>query len=190
MTKLALFKFVKIPENQYLKGLFYVILLSMTFKDNKIKLVAIYLYISELHESLLKYSCQRFTNNNQPEFTDAEIMTIYIFVVSELQLFKVKQIHKYTKNHLLSWFPRLGSYVAFNKRLNRLSEAFKQLGVSLISDFQPNDCILTTNLLDSMPIITCSGKRKAKVALEITDKGYNSTKDFYYYGLKLHALVS
>ena len=35
-----------------------------------------------------------------------------------------------------------------------------------------------------MPIITCSGKRKAKVATEITDKGYNSTKKMYYYGLK------
>ncbi len=39
-----------------------------------------------------------------------------------------------------------------------------------------------------MPIITCSGKRTGKVAREITDKGYNSTKGFYYYGLKLHAL--
>ena len=39
-----------------------------------------------------------------------------------------------------------------------------------------------------MPIITYSGKRTGKVAKEITDKGYNSTKGFYYYGLKLHAL--
>jgi len=55
-------------------------------------------------------------------------------------------------------------------------------------DFQPNDCCLDQSLLDSMPIITCSGKRTGKVAREITDKGYNSTKGFYYYGLKLHAL--
>ena len=48
--------------------------------------------------------------------------------------------------------------------------------------------MLDTSLLDSMPIITCSGKRKGKVATEITSKGFNSTKGFYYYGLKLHAL--
>lgn len=39
-----------------------------------------------------------------------------------------------------------------------------------------------------MPIITCSGKRKGKVAQEITAKGYCSTKSMYYYGMKLHAL--
>ena len=41
----------------------------------------------------------------------------------------------------------------------------------------------------SDPIITCSGKREAKVAREITDKGFCSTKGIYYYGLKLHALA-
>lgn len=39
-----------------------------------------------------------------------------------------------------------------------------------------------------MPIITCSGKRSGKVAREITNKGYCSTKGMYYYGLKLHLL--
>ena len=79
-------------------------------------------------------------------------------------------------------------YTAFDKRLNRLSEAFKLLSTILITEFQPDDCIKNTSLLDSMPIITCSGKRKAKVATEIIDKGYNSTKKMYYFGLKLHAL--
>lgn len=32
-------------------------------------------------------------------------------------------------------------------------------------------------------------KRKAKVAVEITDKGYYSTKSMYYFGFKLHALA-
>ena len=40
-----------------------------------------------------------------------------------------------------------------------------------------------------MPIVTCKGKnRKAKVATEIVDKGWCSTKNMYYYGLKLHIL--
>lgn len=42
-------------------------------------------------------------------------------------------------------------------------------------------------LIDSLPIITCSGKRKAKVALDMTDKGFCSSKNMYYYGLKLHS---
>jgi hypothetical protein len=41
-----------------------------------------------------------------------------------------------------------------------------------------------------MPVITCGGRNRAgKVAKEITAKGYCSTKDQYYYGLKLHALA-
>jgi len=40
-----------------------------------------------------------------------------------------------------------------------------------------------------MPIVTCMQKnRKAKVAREVVDKGWCSTKNMYYYGLKLHLL--
>jgi len=41
-----------------------------------------------------------------------------------------------------------------------------------------------------MPIITCKGKNRiAKVAGECVDKGFCSTKNMYYYGLKLHLLA-
>ncbi|MCX6230862.1 MAG: transposase [Bacteroidetes bacterium] len=53
----------------------------------------------------------------------------------------------------------------------------------------PKDCSSEISLLDSLPIITCSGKRVGKVATELTDKGYCSTKGMYYYGVKLHALA-
>ena len=135
------------------------------------------------------YSCQRFSNNSQPEFTDPEVMTIYLYVMNIEQRFKIKQIYGYASDHLRSWFPLLPSYEAFNMRLNRLGEAFKLLSASLISSHLPSGCILDQSLLDSMPIITCSGKREGKVAREITDKGFCSTKGIYYYGLKLHALA-
>jgi hypothetical protein len=45
-------------------------------------------------------------------------------------------------------------------------------------------------LPDSMPVITSAGRnRTGKVAPEITSNGYCSTKNQYYYGLKLHALA-
>jgi hypothetical protein len=34
-----------------------------------------------------------------------------------------------------------------------------------------------------------SGKRKGKVATDLTDKGYCSTKNLYCYWVKLHALA-
>ena len=154
-----------------------------------VKLIEIYIYICERYEEELKYCCERFTNNNQPELTDQEIMTIYLYGIHEEQRFKVKQIHRFANEYLRSWFPNLGSYAAFNNRLNRLSEAFRHLVAPLLSEFQPKDCCLDQSLLDSMPIITCSGRRTPKVATELVNKGVCSSKGMYYHGLKLHALA-
>ena len=154
-----------------------------------IKLIEIYFYICKRYDEELKYYCERFSNNDEPEFTDQEIMTIYLFAIQEEQRFKVKQIHRFANEYLRSWFPNLGSYTAFNNRLNRLSEAFKQLVIPLLNEFRPEDCCLDQSLLDSMPIITCSGRRVPKVATEIIDKGICSSKGMYYHGLKLHALA-
>ena len=57
----------------------------------------------------------------------------------------------------------------------------------MIQSFKPKDCNSLISIVDSMPIVTCKGKnREGKVATEITSKGYCSTKNMYYYGLKLH----
>jgi hypothetical protein len=154
-----------------------------------LKLVEIYLYICKRFEEDLKYYCERFSNNNDPALSDQEIMTIYLFCMQEEQRFKIKQIHRFANEYLRSWFPALGSYQAFNKRINRLSEAFRKLTEPLLNEFIPEDCFLDQSLLDSMPIITCSGKRTPKVATEIVDKGRCSSKNLYYHGLKLHALA-
>lgn len=154
-----------------------------------IKLIKIYFFICDCYEIDLKYFCERFSNNNQPELTDQEVMTIYLYAIHEEQRFKVKQIYQFTHDYLLSWFPTLGSYASFDNRLNRLSEAFKQLASTLLKQNQPPDCLLDQSLLDSMPVITCSGRRSPKVATEIVDKGVCPSKGIFYHGLKLHALA-
>jgi hypothetical protein len=163
--------------------------MDMIIEAKALKLVQIYLYICKRYEEDLNYCCERFSNNKNPKLTDQEIMTIYLFVKTEEQRFKVKQIHKFALDYLSSWFPELGSYAAFNNRLNRLSEAFKLLIDPMLSQFKPEDCSTSISVLDSMPIVTCSGKRQGLVANEITDKTYCSTKNMWYHGLKLHALA-
>lgn len=154
-----------------------------------LKLIKIYFLVEERYQEELQYCCQRFSNNDRPKFTDVEIMTIYLFVTHQEQRFKVKQIHRFANDYLREWFPELGSYAAFNNRLNRLSEAFKQLLSRLVEDHMPPECSTEQSLLDSMPIITCSGKREPKVATELVDKGRCSSKGIYFHGLKLHALA-
>nr|WP_320117916.1 transposase [uncultured Marinifilum sp.] len=159
----------------------------MISKDKDDKLIRIYFLVCEKFEELQFY-CERFSNNSKPEFTDQEIMTIYLYCMHYEEHIKVKQIHRFASDWLRSWFPKLVGYKAFNNRLNKLSGAFARLVEILLSDYQPEDCCLDQSLLDSMPIITCSGKRSGKVATEITDKGFCSTKGIYYYGMKLHLL--
>jgi hypothetical protein len=161
----------------------------MISKAKSTKLVEIFFYVSDAYEKELKFSCERFSNNSSPEFTDQEIMTVYLFCISQEQRTKIKQIYNFADEYLRSWFPKLPSYAAFNNRINRLSEAFRLLTASLLRTHQPSDCNTQESLLDSVPVITCLGKRTGKVAPELTEKGYCSTKSLYYYGLKLHALA-
>lgn len=165
------------------------IILSMIPKIKADKLVKIYFHVCHKFENDLQFRCSRFSNNHSPEFTDQEAMTIYLYAISQEQRMRISQIHAFADEYMRSWFPKLPSYAAFNYRLNWLSEAFKHLAGSLLTDFKPEDCNNQVSILDSLPIITCSGKRTGKVAREITDKGFCSTKSMYYYGLKLHALA-
>ena len=167
---------------------FNKIILNTNLNNKDYKLIKIYEYVCQKFEESLKYQCERFSNNNNPKFTDQEIITIYLFSMHYQGIFKIKQIHQFAQDYLLSWFPDLGSYQAFNNRLNRMSNIMNTLTAFLLEEFTPKDCSQEFSVLDSMPIITCSGKRSGKVAQEITDKGYCSTKGIYYYGLKLHAL--
>lgn len=63
----------------------------MRIKGQRTKLIVMYLYISGVYKYDLMYSCQRFSNNSKPEFTDDEVMTIYLYSMHIEQRFKVKQ---------------------------------------------------------------------------------------------------
>ena len=155
---------------------FNKIILYTNNNNKDYKLVKIYDYVCEKFEEHLQFECQRFSNNNEPKLTDQEIITIYLFVMHHQGIFKMNKIHQFASEYLLSWFPDLGSYQAFNQRINRLSNVMNTFVGLILSEFAPKQCSTKLSVLDSMPIITCSGKRSGKVAQEITDKGYCSTK--------------
>ena len=159
----------------------------MISKDKALKLIKIYMYVCSKYDETLSYYCQRYSNNSKPVFTDQEILTIYLFVGSEQRYMRIKEIHSFAKEYLLDWFPGLVSYQTFVYRLNRMAGAVQELIKHLIVSHKPDDCEEDTLIVDSMPIMTCSGRnRKGKVAKDIADKGYCSTKNQYYHGLKLH----
>lgn len=155
-----------------------------------IQLIALYYHICDYYGKELRWHCQRFSNNSQePAFTDEELLTIYLYVMIAEEKYKIKSIWGYAKKHLLSWFPKLPSYQAFNARLNRLSAVFPLLSEHFLS-MADQELVREVSLVDSLPIILCSSKRKAKVAQQLSDKGYCATKKMHYYGVKLHTVAS
>jgi len=84
-----------------------------------LKLIKIFSTICDRFEKDLKYTCERYSNNNKQDLTDQEIITIYLFAVLEEQRFSIKQIYKYAFDYLLDWLPKLGSYTVFSNRLNK-----------------------------------------------------------------------
>ena len=156
--------------------------------DNHSNLVKVYLFVCDAYENELKYLVQRFSNNNSPRFTDQEIMTIMLYCIAYEKRLTIREVHGFTSRWLRSWFPLLPSYQGFVARVNRLPSAFGRL-LNIMFDSHPT-CADNFCMVDSMPVITCSAKRNGKVAKEVTDKGYCSTKSLYYYGVKLHFLSS
>ena len=158
----------------------------------KTKLIQLYFYICEIYEEELKWHCQRFTKSETiPVFTDEEVITTYLFSMIYNKNIRIKDMHNYILNHWSDWFPNLPSYSAYNARINNLASVFAPLSELLLEESGDEFSTLGEQLMrltDSMPIITCSGKRDAKVALELCDKGYNSTKGMYYHGVKLHGI--
>lgn len=154
------------------------------------KLIELYFYVCQVYEEELRWHCQRFTKNGkEPDFTDCELLTTYLFAIGFQQRFQLKQIHRYIQEHWLDWFPQLPSYQSYCYRMNRMASCLPILVQELIGRMpQPNRDFHRFCLTDSMPIMTCSNKRRAKVARELCNKGYNSVKRRHFFGVKLHAI--
>lgn len=156
---------------------------------NEIHLIALYYHICACYDKQLRWCCQRHSNNSfEPRFTDQELLTLYIYVMVYEEKHKIKSIWRHASTYLRSWFPALPSYQAFNARLNRLADVFPGLAEYFLfkTDKQSSEEI---SLMDSFPVMLCSAKRQAKVARDISDKGYCSTKNMHYYGVKLHVVA-
>ena len=84
------------------------------------------------------------------------------------------------------------SYQAFCSRLNYLAPAFQALANTWMYRVSSMNSIEMAYLLDSCPIILAKQARSshAKVAPELCDKGFNSSRDEYYYGVKLHVFAA
>lgn len=154
----------------------------------QLQLIALYDYVCRCYTTYPALHYQRQSNNHCPAFTDQELMTIYLFGLLE-QRFTLRLTYDYITDHWADWFPQLPSYQAVNHRLNQLGWQFEILATDLTQRLQAMPHQAHMSVTDSLPIILSQRPFQAKVAPQVADKGYCSTKKLYYHGLKLH-LVS
>jgi hypothetical protein len=151
------------------------------------QLIQLYVWVCQLYDKHSVLKVQRMSNNQQPIFTDQELLTVYLF--GHLQgHFLQRRIYDYLNQHWRAWFPHFPSYQAFNYRLNNLSPSFVLLLEELLTQLANGSQQAADYVLDSLPIILAKGSRadSAKVAREVANKGFCSTKKLFYHGVKLH----
>mgnify|MGYP006866541873 FL=1 len=131
--------------------------------DTTSTLIRIYLFICQRYRGRLAEAAQRQSNNDQPDFTDEEVLKTatasYVFGLIKKRT-TISEIHKYVEDHFSEWFPELPSYQSCNRRLNRLSavfaplveEALSEVGCEKIRDGR-------IRIADSMPIMLAKGQR-------------------------------
>ena len=157
--------------------------------DWEVQLITLYEFVCKHYREQLWVYCQRFSPFVDLTFTDEEVLCIYLWGVLQKQR-EVKDIYDHTRRHLSAWFPPLPSYGGYVQRLNRVAGVFAPL-LELLQQTCPHTGVLEhIRLMDSLPIKLAHAKRssRARVAPEIANKGYCSSKDEYYYGVKVHIL--
>lgn len=152
------------------------------------QLITIYLYVCKHYREGLWAYCQRMSNYADLSFSDEEVITIYLFGIIDGGT-EITWIYRYTDRYLRDWFPKLPGYEAYIQRLNKAADVFSPLLEAIITE-QETDKLNTVWLTDSFPVaLAKQGHRfKAKVAPQIADAGYCSTKKLYYYGVRVHVV--
>jgi len=160
------------------------------FMEKEIKLIKLYCTICDYYDTTIEAEIQRLSNNFCPKFTDEEAITIYLWGLAN-QKYEMKAMYEFINDYYAGWFPALPKYESFVKRIGFLAPAFEVLARILVNA-QDIDSSLLDHITDSMPIIVAKQSRSgnAKTASEICDKGYCSSKDMYFYGVKLHSLAA
>jgi hypothetical protein len=160
----------------------------MISNEKQLRLIQIYFFVCEAYQAC-KHDVQRFSNNQRQNFTDEEVLTLYLFAGAEQQCRHVRQAYDFAVGYLRGWFPALPSYQQYSYRLNLLHPILRGMVERIMTDYIPAQAQPEVLLVDSLPIVTCKGRnRHAKVAREVVTKGYCSTKNMHYYGCKLHVL--
>lgn len=129
------------------------------------------------------------SRGRSPELSDEELMTIEI-IGEYLELGSDKAIWRYTRKHLIAWFPKLPCRTGFVRQSANL-HGIKQAILQQISQ----DITAGTDIYlgDGFPLPICHIRRykRSKNPLHIeAAASYCAAKDEHYFGFKGHLIVT
>ena len=153
--------------------------------DWRDKIIELFPPNCEYRCSELWFHCERFGNNANPEFTDAEAMTVYLRGLIN-GFAELKKIHGYANGRLKEWFPPPPPYPGFTVRPNRLCSVFQQWPEHSRHDFPVIGGLANIRLIDSMPVVMAEGggRYTAKAAPELAGSGCCPSEKMYCCGMK------
>jgi Transposase DDE domain len=154
------------------------------------QLIELYLLACHVYDTRSETCFQRLSNNRQPEFTDQELIAIYLFGHSQ-GLFEKKEIHQLIDKYWRHYFPNLPAYQTFVARLNQLEQSFQTIGGYLQKLIAERRTPEIDHIIDSLPVMLAQGGHaySARVAREVSDVGYCASKKTYFHGVRLHTIA-
>lgn len=146
------------------------------------QIVAVYCICDDLLQAL------HHPHDRQCQMSDSEVMTTAI-----VAMLYFGGNFEQARDHLCEYgyVPQMLSKSRFNRRLHRIGHLTLVLFATLAEVFkQWND--ESIYLIDSIPIAVCDNYRirHAKLYQDEAYRGYQASKKRYFYGLKVHLLVT
>jgi IS5 family transposase len=149
-------------------------------------LTQIYVFVADFLVANPDRARWRRSNNAQPAFTDAEVITIGL-MQSVFGVATLKQTYRLIADNWRDCFPKLCSYAQFIARLHGLSGIVGHLMLSAIGHHPMPGCLY---VIDSKPIPVCKSIRHGRVRLLRPEGAYfGKSSTGWYFGYKLHLLV-
>lgn len=149
-------------------------------------LTQIYVFVADYMLAHPEEAGWRQSHNAQPDFTDAEVITIGL-IQGSLGVATLKQTYELIAANHRDCFPRLCSYPRWIARLHALQPLCGRLVVAALAKHRMPARVY---LMDTKPIPVCKPIRHGRVRL-LRDEGayFGKNSVGWYFGFKIHVLM-
>src|SRR5215210_594400 len=154
------------------------------------QLIELYVFACHVYDTRSETCFQRLSNNSKPDFTDQELIAIYLFGHFN-GLFEKKAIHRLIDKYWRHYFPQLPAYQTFVARLNQMEQSFQTISGYLNELLAESRTPETDHIIDSVPVMLARGGHAytARVARDVSNVGYCASKKMYFHGVRLHTIA-